>query len=137
MAVQNAGLGKGPDPAMSDQTKFNARDGAAKNVQTKFGIHPGMTDQQRAMVGVGPSNPGTGPLADSPNPADPETPAQRGKNLRRQPGDGQLQAKWGMTDANGKGVDNAIGKQVLNEAVLGGAKLPASESYSNASPGKP
>ena len=71
MAVQGSGLGKGPDPAMKDQTSYNARSGAAKKPQTDFPVHPGMTDQQKAMAGVSPASPGSGPDASGPSPLDP------------------------------------------------------------------
>lgn len=130
MAVQNAGLGKGPDPAMQDQTSFNARNGAAKKPQTDFPIHPGMTDQQRAMVGVSPPNPGSGPDAVSTNP-------QAGVPIRGEDGD-VLKASWDMKDANGKGVDSGLGGRVIGEAILAGsASLPTDENYSKGSPGKP
>lgn len=130
MAVQDAGLGKGPDPAMQDQTSFNARSGAAKKPQTSFPVHPGMTDQQRAMAGVSPVNPGSGKDAAGPSPLDP---SERGKNVQT-----SFPAKWGMRDADGKGVDANLGGKVIGEAILAGsAKLPSDESYSKGSPGKP
>lgn len=138
MAVKGSGLGKGPDPAMVDQAHYDARSGAAKRAQTSFPIHPGMTDRIKGPQ-AGPSSPGSGPDASSSNPLDPETAAQRGKRLRRQPGamlpgggswePGTLKSSWGMTDANGKGVDNSIGGKVLSEAILSGSTtLPASVS---------
>ena len=130
MAVQDAGLGKGPDPAMQDQTSFNARNGAAKKPQTTFPVHPGMTDQQRAMAGVSPASPGSGKDAAAPNPLDP---SERGKNVQT-----NFPAKWDMKDANGKGVDSNIGGKVIGEAILAGSShLPTDESYSTGSPGKP
>lgn len=126
MAVQGAGLGKGPDPAMQDQTRYNARDGAAKHVQTSFATHPGMSDQSRAM-GVSPANPGSGPDASGPNPLDPST---RGRAET-----GPLKASWDMKDGHGKGVDNSIGGKVIGEAIVSGsARLPSDESYSTANP---
>lgn len=125
MAQQGSGLGKGPDPAMKDQTSYNARSGAAKRTQTSFGVHPGMTDNQRAQAGISPANPGSGPDASSPNPT------------ANGPTRGPVKASWDMKDANGKGVDNNIGGKVLGEAILSGAaKLPASESYSTGRPSR-
>lgn len=128
MAQQGSGLGKGPDPDMKDQTSYNARNGAAKKVQTNFAVHPGMTDNQRAQAGISPSDPGTGPDASSPNPLA-NAPTKGGE-------DGTpLKASWDMKDANGKGVDNSIGGKVLGEAILSGAgKLPSGESYSTSNP---
>lgn len=118
MAQQGSGLGKGPDGDQSDeddQVNYNARSGAAKHVQTNFPIHPGMTDQQRAMAGTSPANPGTGPDASSPNP-------MGNPIAERKP----LAASWGMKDANGKGVDSNLGGRVLGEAILSGsAHLPS------------
>lgn len=125
MAQQGSGLGKGPDEgAFSDQTTYNARNGAEKRTQKSFEIHPGMTDNQRAMVGLSPADPGTGPDASSPNP------------LANSPrSSGPVPASWDMKDANGKGPDHSIGGKVLGEAILSGsAKLPESESYSDAGP---
>lgn len=110
-------------PGMADQTKFDARAGAAKRPQGSFATKWGMTDQTKmsGLVG-GASNLGTGPDASSPNPLDPEP---RVKNLKRQPQ--ALEAKWGMKDANGKGVDNSMAGKVLGEAILSGSsKLPDS-----------
>lgn len=131
MANQGSGLGKGLGGIMKDPTSFNARDGAAKKPQTSFDVHPGMTDNQRKQAGISPDNPGTGPDASSPNPLAnaPQSGGEDGTPLK---------ASWDMKDANGKGVDNAIGGKVLGEAILSGAsKLPASESYSTGGPGKP
>lgn len=131
MAQQGSGLGKGPDPAMQDQTSFNARNGAAKKPQTNFPVHPGMTDNQRAMNGVSPSDPGSGPDASSPNPLDPQTAKQRGDYE----GPDEVKASWGMKDGHGKGLDTSIGGKVIGEAILSGsAKLPESESYGSAKP---
>lgn len=130
MAQQGSGLGKGPDPAMQDQTSFNARNGAAKNPQTSFPVHPGMKDpdgSDETNEAVGPVNPGSGPDASSPNPLDP---TKVGKRV-----DTSFDASWGATDGHGKGVDKSIGGKVLGEAILSGsAKLPDSESYGNAKP---
>jgi hypothetical protein len=134
MAVKGSGL-KGPDPAMVEQTHFDARSGHTKHPQTEFPIKWGMKDQT-TMSRVGPGmSPGGepnptyhfGPDAASANPSDPETPAERGKTLRRQPS--ELKASWGMVDADGKGVDNSVGGKVLGEAILSGStQLPASVS---------
>lgn len=131
MANQGSGLGKGPDgDVMKDQTSFNARNGAAKKPQTSFPVHPGMTDQQRALAGVSPSNPGDGPVADGPKAFDPLSAAERGKSVQE-----VTKASWDMKGADGKGLDNNIGGKVLGEAILSGsAKLPTDESYSTASP---
>lgn len=146
MAVQGSGTvarANNPDPAMVDQQKYDARSGAPKRTQTTSPIKWGMKDQtqySRVGPGMAPSgepNPAYhfGPDASSANPSDPETPAERGKTLRRQPGTiingdgtyqpGNLTSSWGMKDANGRGVDNAVGKAVLDEAILSGGKLPA------------
>lgn len=131
MANQSAGLGKGPDPAMQDQTSTNiARSGAAKKPQTNFPVHGGMTDQQRAMAGVSPANAGSGPVADGPNPMESTVVGKRIEPVTK--------TSWDMKDAYGKGLDTSIGGKVLGEAILSGsAKLPASESYSTGGPGKP
>jgi hypothetical protein len=123
MAVQGSGLGKGPDPVMKDQTSFNARSGAAKHPQTEFKTKWGMKDQTGSGDGLTGAKSGKGPDASSSNPLDPESPAERGKVLRRQPS--PLKSSWDMKDANGKGVDNTIGPKVIGEAILGGAHLPA------------
>lgn len=116
MAQQGSGLGKGPDgDSMQDQTSYNARSGAAKHVQTSFPIHPGMTDQQKALAGAYPANPGSGPDAAPPSPTG--SPVSESKPLA---------ASWGMKDANGKGVDSNLGGRVLGEAILSGsAHLPS------------
>jgi hypothetical protein len=126
MAQQGSGLGKGPDDgAFTNRTSFDARSGSAKRIQTEFAQKWGMKDadgsdeSKEDALNASPSNPGTGPLADSPRPLDLLTPEQRGKTLRRQPS--PLQSKWGMVDANGKGVDGALGGKVLGEAILSGA----------------
>lgn len=128
MANQGSGLGKGPDgDVMQDQTSFNARNGAAKKPQTNFPVHPGMTDQQRAMAGVSPADAGSGKDAAAPNPLDP---SDRGKSVQR-----DVKASWDMKGADGKGLDSNIGGKVLGEAILSGsAKLPTDESYSTGSP---
>lgn len=127
MAVQNAGLGKGPDPAMQDQTSYDARKGAAKKPQTNFPVHPGMTDQQKAMAGVSPSDPGSGPDASGPSPLDPTKVEKRIDKVTQTP--------WGQKDAYGRGLDTSIGGKVIGEAILSGsAKLPDSEAYSNSKP---
>lgn len=127
MAVQGSGLGKGPDGgAFKDQTSTNvARDGAAKRPQTSFDTKWGMKDM--TSFSAGPKMPGTGPDASSPNPLDPQP---KDKDAQS-----SFNASWNMKDANGQGVDKNIGGRVIGEAILSGsAKLPASETYSNAGP---
>lgn len=128
MANQGSGLGKGPDgDVMQDQTSFNARNGAAKKPQTSFEIHPGMTDNQRAMAGVSPTDPGSGPDAVASNPLS-------GVPVRGEDSP-PPKASWDMKGADGKGLDNSIGGRVLGEAILSGAaKLPTDESYSTGGP---
>lgn len=133
MAVQGNGLGRGPDPAMKDQTSFDARSGAAKRPQTSFkpswGMKadgddaPGEDDsaEDNALTGA---KSGKGPDASSPNPTNLLSPAERGKSLRKQPN--PLKSSWGMKDADGKGVDPDIGGKVIGEAIMGGAHLPGS-----------
>jgi hypothetical protein len=144
MAVSGSGtkpMGATIDPAMQDHvtsSPINPRSGAAKKAQTDFPTkwgHRDMNVESGNTAGLAPGgkigpNDATGALAgapdaSSPNPLDPEP---RGKTLRRQPG-AEIKTPWGMTDANGKGVDpNAAGK-VLGEAILSGStKLPASTS---------
>lgn len=149
MAQQGSGVSdEGLDTDdMQDQTSFNARHGAPKTPQTSFeakwGMRDGDGDAMRSddaadqkLTGL-PSAPGTGPDASSPDPSDPESAAERGKVLRKQPQPGQMKSAWGMVDANGKGVDNSIGGRVLGEAILSGAaKLPTSETYSTAGPAR-
>lgn len=135
MAVQDAGLGKGPDgDSMKDQTSYNARSGAAKKTQTSFDVAHGMKDMTKAsgaVAGIGPDNPGDGPDASSPNPLDPSP--SRAKEYGP-----PLKSSWDMKDANGDGVDTNIGGKVLGEAILSGsAKLPEGESYSTDSPKRP
>jgi len=143
MAVKGSGIGKGPDPTMVDQTKYDARSGAAKHPQTSFPTKWGMKDQtveSGNTAGLSPANPGTGPDASSPNPLDAEP---RVKNLKRQAA--ILQTPWGnMKDANGNGVThsgNPGAGAVLGEAILSGSsKLPGSPSLvkdSGASPKDP
>lgn len=131
MANQGSGLGKGPDgDVMQDQTGFNARNGAAKKPQTSFPVHPGMTDNQRAMAGVSPGNPGDGPVADGPKAYDLLSGSERGKVVQS-----DVKASWDMKGADGKGLDSGIGGKVLGEAILSGAaKLPSDESYSTGNP---
>lgn len=152
MAVKGSGTvarSNNPDPPMVEQTHYDARSGAGKRTQTDYPTKWGMKDQT-TMSRVGPGMaPGGkpdptyhfGPDASSANPSDPETPAERGKTLRHQPGGvgamtnngdwvpGKLNAAWGMVDADGKGVDNSVGGRVLGEAILSGStKLPDSVS---------
>ena len=146
MAVQGSGLGAGPDPAQVDQTHYDARSGAAKKAQTSFPVKDGMKDQNApsgVTSSVAPIHPGVGPDASAADVLDPESPAQRGKTLREQPGalipgpggsgsqftPGTLKASWGLKGGMGQDVDNNIGGKVLGEAILSGAsKLPASNS---------
>ena len=113
-----------------DQTHFDARSGAPKHPQTSFPVKDGMKDQNApsgVMSAISPIHPGAGPDASAADVLDPETPAQRGKALRRQPA--ELQAKWGAKGGDGQGVDNNIGGKVLGEAILSGSsKLPAATS---------
>ena len=143
MAVKGSGLGAGPDTGeFTDQTKYDARSGAAKHAQTSFPTKWGMKDQtveSGNTAGLSPANPGTGPDASSPNPLDAEP---RVKNLRRQAA--VLRTPWGMKDANGNGVThsgNPGAGAVLSEAILSGSsKLPGSPSLvkdSGASPKDP
>ena len=115
-----------------DQTKFDARNGAPKHPQTSFAVKEGMKDQNApsgVTSAISPIHPGAGPDASAADVLDPETPAQRGKTLRRQPGEGQLMAKWDMKGGDGQGVDNNMAGKVLGEAILSGAsKLPAATS---------
>ena len=110
-----------------DQTSFDARNGAPKHPQTSFPVKEGMKDQNApsgVTSAIDPIHPGVGPDASAADVMDPETPAQRGKTLRRQPT--TLEAKWGAKGGDGQGVDNDIGGKVLGEAILSGAtKLPA------------
>jgi len=123
MAVKGSGLGAGPDTGeFKDQTSYDARKGAAKKPQTSFPVKDGMTDQNApsgVTSSVGPIHPGVGPDASAADVMDPETPAQRGKVLRRQPD--PLAAKWGMKGGMGQGVDQNIGGKVLGEAILSGS----------------
>jgi hypothetical protein len=152
MAVQNSGTkprADNPDPAMVEQQHYDARSGKPKNTQTDFPVKPGMKDQT-VMSRVGPGMSGSpepnpayhfGPDASSANPSDPETPAQRGKVLKRQPGalipsaDGQgsqytpgtLKPTWGMKGTGPRGIQDS--GEVLGDAILSGStKLPASVS---------
>lgn len=140
MAVSGSGtkpMGATVDPAMVDQTKYDARKGAAKKTQTNYPVHPNMKDQQ-SFKNAGPSNPGTGPDASSPNVMDPEP---RVKYLLKQ--SQILNTPWGgaapwSKNGDGNGLDgNAAGK-VLGEAILSGSdKLPAfvkAETDSGAAP---
>ena len=98
---------------MTDQTSSNiARDGAAKSPQTSFPVKDGMKDMT-AFSGAGPSNPGTGPDASSPNPLDPEP---RAKTLHSQ--GSQLEAAWNQKDGDGDGLDLGLGEKVMDEAQL-------------------
>lgn len=144
MAVKGSGLGAGPDPAMVDQTKYDARSGAPKRAQTDFPVKPGMKDQNApsgVTSAIGPVHPGVGPDASAADVMDPQSPAQRGKTLRKQPGalipgpggsgaqftPDTLKPSWGMKGGMGQTVDPEIGGKVLGEAILSGStKLPVS-----------
>jgi hypothetical protein len=147
MAVQNSGLGAGPDTGeFKDQTSFDARKGAPKKAQTDFAVKDGMKDQNApsgVTSSVSPIHPGVGPDASAADVMDPETPAERGKKLRKQPGalipgpggsgsqfsPDTLRPSWGMKGGMGQTVDPDIGGKVLGEAILSGStKLPASTS---------
>jgi len=100
MAVQGSGLGAGPDPKMVDQQSYDARKGAPKHAQTSFPVKDGMKDQNApsgVTSAVSPIHPGVGPDASAADVMDPESPAQRGKTLKRQ--SGVLEASWGMDPA--------------------------------------
>jgi hypothetical protein len=137
MAVQGSGLGKGPDPAMVDQTHYDARSGAAKRTQTSFPVKEGMKDQtQYSRVGPGMSPGGEpnpayhfGPDAGSANPSGPASPADSET----------VKASWDMKGGMGQGVDPDIAGKVLGEAILSGAsRLPAATSeQSGAGPKQP
>jgi hypothetical protein len=136
---------------MVDQTKYDARSGAAKKPQTSFPVKDGMKDQNApsgVTSSVGPIHPGVGPDASAADVMDPESPSQRGKTLKRQPGaliqgadgksatftPGTLKASWGAKGGMGQDVDNAIGGKVLNEAILSGStKLPSATSEASGS----
>ena len=129
MAVQGSGLGAGPDPKMVDQQSYDARKGAPKHAQTSFPVKDGMKDQNApsgVTSAVSPIHPGVGPDASAADVMDPESPAQRGKTLKRQPG--VLEASWGMDPGPERGsLNKDLAGKVLGEAILSGStKLPAS-----------
>ncbi len=134
MAVKGSGLGAGPDTGeFKDQTSYDARKGAPKKPQTSFPIKDGMKDQNApsgVTSAVGPVHPGVGPDASAADVLDPESPAQRGKVLRRQPD--PITAKWGMKGGMGQGVDPNIGGKVLGEAILSGSTSLPGTVKSNA-----
>lgn len=117
MAVKGSGtVAKTIDPPMHDSistSPIDPRSGAAKKTQTKFAVKGGMTDMVAGSVSsfAGPKNPSVGPDASSANPLDPEP---KDKNLRKQ--NRILASSWNMKDANGQGVDNDLGKAILDEA---------------------
>lgn len=115
MAVKGSGVvAKTIDPPMQDRissSPINPRSGAAKKTQTKFPVKGGMTDMVKGLSFAGPKNPGVGPEAD---PANPLSPEPKDKNLRKQ--SAILKSSWDMKDANGNGVDNDLGKGILDEA---------------------
>lgn len=128
MAVKGSGtspMKDNPDPPMVEQTHYDARSGAPKKAQTAFPVKWTMRDMNKesgVTAGLAPGE--TGPDASSPNPLDPETPAQRGKTLKRQPS--PLKPSWGMRGGMGQTVDPDIAGKVLGEAILSGAtKLPS------------
>lgn len=115
-----------------DQTHYDARGGGVpKHPQTSFPVKEGMKDQNApsgVTSAVGPIHPGVGPDASAADVMDPETPAQRGKTLRRQPGP-NMKSSWGMKGGDGQDVDPSMSGKVLGEAILSGAsKLPGSTS---------
>jgi hypothetical protein len=124
-----------------DQTHYDARGGGKpKHPQTSFAIKDGMKDQNApsgVTSAIAPIHPGVGPDASMADVLDPQTPAERGRTLRRQPGGvsaktnngdwvpGKLNSAWGMKGGDGQGVDPDIGGKVLGEAILSGSsKLP-------------
>ena len=124
----------GTTRGMSDQTSYDARSGAGKRPQTSFPDKWGMKDMttMSGLVG-GASNLGTGPDASSPNPLEGEA---KVKNLKRQPQ--TLKASWGMTDADGKGVDNSMVGKVFGEAIMSGStKLPTAVKTDSGRPPNP
>jgi hypothetical protein len=145
-------LANNPDPPMVEQTHFDARSGAPKKALASFDTKWGMRDMNApsgVTSAIGPVHPGVGPDASAADVLDPESPAQRGKALKRQPGalipgeggngatfmPGTLKPSWGLKGGMGQTVDNNIGGQVLGEAILSGStKLPAATSE-NSGPG--
>lgn len=135
MAVKGSGTvarSNNPDPAMEDRsasTAFGGRNGAAKKTQTSFPDKWGMKDMNKESGVTSGIDPNSGawanpPDASSPNPLDTEP---KSKDLKKQAA--ILTSSWGMTDANGRGVDPNIGGKVLGEAILSGASsIPASTS---------
>jgi hypothetical protein len=110
-----------------DQTSYDARKGGVpKHPQTSFAIKEGMKDQNApsgVTSAISPIHPGVGPDASAADVLDPETSAERGKTLRRQPA--VLTAKWGAKGGDGQDVDPNMAGKVLGEAILSGAsKLP-------------
>jgi hypothetical protein len=134
MAVKGSGLGKGPDDgAFVDQTHYDARGGAAKKPQTTFPVTQGMKDQNApsgVTSAIAPIHPGVGPDASAKDVLDPQTPAERGKVLKRQ---GSGQPSWGMKGDPLRGsLDSDLSGKVLGEAKLSGStKLPATVTLSS------
>ena len=131
MAVQNSGMGAGPDSAMVDQTHYDARKGAPKRTQSSIAVKDSMKDMNApsgVTSAIGPIHPGVGPDASAADVMDPESPAQRGKTLRRQPA--VLVASWGMKGDPLRGsLNKDLAGKVLGEAILSGStKLPAAVS---------
>jgi hypothetical protein len=124
-----------------DQTHYDARGGGVpKHPQTSFPVKDGMKDQNApsgVTSAISPIHPGVGPDASAADVLDPQTPAERGRKLRRQPGaregnpggEGTLKSSWDMKGGDGQGVDNNMAGKVLGEAILSGAtKLPSNTS---------
>lgn len=94
-------------PGMSDQTNTNiARDGAAKKPQTKFPVHPGMSNSQN-FPGFAPTNAGSGPDAAPGNVMSPEP---------KQKNSGPIAVKWGM-EKSPTTHQPELGAAVLKEAA--------------------
>jgi hypothetical protein len=139
MAQQGSGTkprSDNPDPAMVGQTHYDARSGAAKKAQISFPLAHGMKDQNApsgVTSAIAPIHPGVGPDASMADVMDPETPAQRGKVLKRQAP--ELQAKWGMKGGDGQGVSSDLGGKVLGEAILSGSTVLPSKTSEASGPG--
>lgn len=113
-----------------EQTHYDARGGGQpKHPQTTFPIKEGMKDQNApsgVTSAISPIHPGVGPDASAKDVLDPQTPAERGKVLRKQPA-GPVKASWGMGGDPLRGhLDPDLSGKVLGEAILSGStKLPA------------
>ncbi len=110
-------------PGMASRISGDARSGAAKSPQMSFAQTWGMKDQT-AMSGIAPGS--TGPDAAPATPlGDPAPPSVHQKSFA---------ASWGMTDADGDGVDNSMSGRVLGDAILSGSDvIPGSDSEVTAS----